>query len=196
MPEMVALEQMLCRSAPWRFWTRKYVLPWALQGMRPSGEGLEIGAGSGLMAAGLLDAFPDLELTVTDYDTSMLKAARGHLNRFGPRARLDVADAAGLSFADGSFDYVFSFIMHHVVGWEKAIAEALRVLRPGGWLVGYDVLNSVALRLFHRIEGAKVRLMRLGELYQVVDALPIDRAVLTRTAGMPLVRFRIRKKGA
>ena len=61
MPEMVALEQMLCRSALWRFWTRKYVLPWALQGMRPSGEGLEIGAGSGLMAAGLLDAFPDLE---------------------------------------------------------------------------------------------------------------------------------------
>jgi spermidine synthase len=54
MPEMVPLEQRFCRSAPWRWFARHVILPWALQGEPLRGDVLEIGAGSGAMAAELL----------------------------------------------------------------------------------------------------------------------------------------------
>jgi ubiquinone/menaquinone biosynthesis C-methylase UbiE len=75
---------------------------------------------------------------------------------------LERADATDLRFAEGSFDFVFSFIMlHHVLEWERALGEAFRVLRPGGWLIGYDILDTALFRWFHRLEGAEVRLMEL-----------------------------------
>jgi methylase of polypeptide subunit release factors len=58
MPTMSRFEAAFCRSAPWRFWARRVVLPWALQGIQPDGHVLEIGAGSGAMAAELLAAYP------------------------------------------------------------------------------------------------------------------------------------------
>jgi hypothetical protein len=75
MPTMSTFEQVFCQSAPWRAVTRRVVLPWAMQGLRPRGELLEIGAGSGAMAAELLGAFPDVRMTVTDYDQAMVAAA-------------------------------------------------------------------------------------------------------------------------
>lgn len=56
------------------------VLPWALQGVRPTGEVLEIGAGSGAMSAGLLSKFPDVSVVATDYDADMLAAASRSLS--------------------------------------------------------------------------------------------------------------------
>lgn len=195
MAEMVALEKSLCNSAPWRWAAHRYVIPWALQGITPMGDGLEIGGGSAIMARQLLAAFPRLDLTVTDFDQAMLEGAGDLLDRYGDRAEVQVADATRLSFADESFDYVFSFIMlHHVIEWEKAIAEAVRVLRPGGWLVGYDLLDTLTFRLFHRLERAEVRLIRIDELDLFLDSLPLDRASLTAGRGGFAVRFKLRKK--
>ena len=197
MTEMVRLEKVMCRSAPWRFWARRVVLPWALGDHEPEGKGLEIGAGSGVMAQELLRAFPGLGLTVTDFDDEMLAPGRHGLEAFGSRAVVRTADATRLPFEDGSFASVFSFIMlHHVVEWEKAIAEAMRVLEPGGWLIGYDILDSRTFRLFHRLERADVRPMELDLLVRALDDLPVDRAVLIRARGGPVVRFRIRKVAA
>jgi hypothetical protein len=53
-PSMSRFQSAFCRSAPWRTFARRAVLPWALQGFRPQGDVLEIGAGSGAMAAELL----------------------------------------------------------------------------------------------------------------------------------------------
>lgn len=194
MAEMVHLEKTMCRSAPWRLWARRMVLPWALQGHEPSGRGLEIGAGSGVMAQELLAAFPRLELMVTDYDEDMLAGGREDLEAFGDRVEVRTADATGLPFEDARFSTVFSFIMlHHVMEWERALAEALRVLEPGGWLIGYDILDTRLFRWLHRLERAEVRLMTLGPLERALDDLPVDRAILTPARWGPVIRFRIRK---
>ena len=75
MPTMSGFQAAFCRSAPWRGFARRVVLPWALQGFGPEGEVLEIGAGSGAMAAELLAAHPALTMTVTDFDVAMVDAA-------------------------------------------------------------------------------------------------------------------------
>src|SRR5918999_810087 len=142
MPTMSKVEQAFCRGTPWRVVTQRVVLPWALQGVRPRGHVLEIGGGGGAMAAALLADFDDVRLTVTDVDPSMVGVARRRLALHGDRVRVEEADATALPFADGTFDGVLSFIMlHHVLAWERALAEAVRVLRPGGALIGYDLLD-------------------------------------------------------
>ena len=85
MPEMPAAARALVTSPPYRLIARRLVLPWVLQGERPAGEGLEIGAGSGAMAAQLLTALPRLQMVVTDYDAAMVAAAGRTLAPFGDR---------------------------------------------------------------------------------------------------------------
>src|SRR5688500_7846379 len=138
---MSRFEATWWRSVPWRAFAQKVVLPWALQGTELSGHVLEIGGGSGAMAEQLLLRYPDLQLTVTDFDPEMVSTARERLAPFGDRVTVEEADATNLRFADARFDTVLSFIMlHHVIDWEQAFREALRVTRPGGLVVGYDLL--------------------------------------------------------
>ena len=197
MPAMSRFEAAWCRSAPWRVLARRVVLPWALQGHRPSGHVLEIGAGSGAMAAELLATCPEITMTVTDVDQAMVAAAAVRLRPFGERATVRVADATSLPFPDGSFDGVVSWIMlHHTLEWEKALAEAARVVRPGGEVVGYDLLSSAPLRLLHQAERARFRMIRFHELRDAVSALPVEQAVLTPSLAGLAVRFLLRTQTA
>lgn len=194
MPEMTSYEQRFCRSAPWRWLARRVVLPWALQGAHVSGEVLEIGSGSGAMAAELLRRFPDVRLTATDYDDSMVDVARDRLREFGDRVDVKQADATQLPFPDESFDAVLSFIMlHHVIDWEKALAEAVRVLRPGGRLLGFDLLDSPTMHWLHRAERSPHRMMRWDELRQEVRDLPLL-GVLNPGVGAFTARFDLQKR--
>lgn len=192
---MSRLQSTLCRSAPWRVVSRRAVLPWSLQGYEPSGAVLEIGAGSGAMAAEVLAHHPNVRMTVTDYDAAMVDAARKRLARFDDRVSLRPADATALPFADGSFDAVLSWVMlHHTVAWEQALAEAVRVLRPGGSLVGYDLLSTPLLRWLHREHDDRLRLVEIDDLRAAVRALPVEDEHIGPTFGRLLVRFHLRKR--
>ena len=90
---MSRFEAAFCRSGPWRFVARRVVLPWALQGAHPVGDVLEIGAGSGAMAAELLATHPDIRMTVTDFDAEMVTAAEHRLAPFADRTTTRQADA-------------------------------------------------------------------------------------------------------
>jgi ubiquinone/menaquinone biosynthesis C-methylase UbiE len=194
MPTMSRFEGAFCRSAPWRFVARRMVLPWALQGTHPGGDVLEIGAGSGAMAAELLATHPDIRMTVTDFDATMVSAAEKRLAPFAGRTTARQADATGLPFGDDSFDFVLSWIMlHHTIEWDKALAEAVRVTRPGGEVVGYDLLNTAPLRALHEAEGARFRMMRFSELRETVRDLPVTQAILTPALARFAVRFTLRK---
>ncbi|MDM3935471.1 class I SAM-dependent methyltransferase [Mycobacterium intracellulare] len=192
---MSRIESVFCRSAPWRALTRGIVLPWALQGIEPAGEVLEIGAGSGAMAAEVLAAHPNIRITVTDYDDAMVAAARRRLAPFGSRATVRQADANALPFGDNTFNTVLTFIMlHHTVTWEQTLAEAVRVLAPGGTLIGYDLLSVLPTRALHRLEGAPYRLIRRGELEPVMHRLPL-RDIQLRHNPL-LVRFSATKRAS
>ncbi len=191
---MSAIEARFCRSAPWRFAARKAILPWVLMGDELEGEVLEIGSGSGAMAAEMLRRFPKLRLTATDLDPEMLDRSGAALSEFGTRATVKAADATELQFDAGRFDAVVSFVMlHHVVEWEKAIAEAARVLRPGGVLLVADFQDFRFLRTLEQASGNDVRPIVLDELRSVVSALDLANVDLRPAAG---TWFRLRAERA
>jgi SAM-dependent methyltransferase len=196
MPTMSRVQAVFCRSRPWQTVAGNGMLPWSLQGFEPHGDVLEIGAGSGAMAAALLIRYGQLTMTVTDYDDEMVDVASTRLSQFGDRVTARHADATALPFPDGAFDVVLSWVMlHHTVEWEKALAESVRVLRPGGHVVGYDLLSTAPLRLLHRGDGDRLRMMRVNELRSAVRELPIDQAILTPGLAGFIVRFLLRKDG-
>jgi ubiquinone/menaquinone biosynthesis C-methylase UbiE len=190
MPGMNPVEAAWCRSAPWRLFARRLVLPWALQGVRPRGRVLEIGAGSGAMAAELLAMFDDITMCVTDFDDAMVAAAAERLAPFGHRVECRQADATSLPFDDGSFDAVLSWIMlHHTMAWEKALGEAARVLRPGGRLIGYDLLASRPFQLLHSTESGHHQIIREDQVEPVLKDLALDDVAVRRGRGGFVVRF-------
>jgi ubiquinone/menaquinone biosynthesis C-methylase UbiE len=113
-----------------------------------------------------------------------------NLAPFADRARVERADATALPFEDGRFDAVLAFTMlHHVLKWEDALREAVRVLGRGGRLIGNDLLDSPAFRLMHHRERSQVRMMRGGELEQLLAELPLEDVHVKKTGLGLLVRF-------
>lgn len=190
MPEMHSTAKVLLTSGPYQFFARRIVLPWALQGGRPAGEGLEIGAGGGAMTAQLLSVFPTLRMVTTDDDPDMVDKAQRSLASFGDRAAVERADAADLPFQDNRFDLVLSAAMlHHVVAWESAVAEAVRVLRPGGRLVGYDLLDAAPIRFIHHGQAEDTRMVRAGQLETEFDRLSVTGVRVRRALRGLIVKF-------
>lgn len=174
MPVMSNSEGAFCRSAPWRFAARKLILPWTLMGSELSGSVLELGSGSGAMAAEILDRFPQVRLTATDLDPNMLARSRRTLEPFGSRASVQEADATALPFAPGEFDAVVSYLMlHHVGDWETALAEATRVLKLGGLLLVADLLDNRVVRAGERLAGSEARPIPRPQLMPVLAGLPL-----------------------
>lgn len=80
------------------------------------------------------------QVIVTDLTPEMLQAARSHLLSGGcGNALFVVADAEALPFLEESFDAVTCRLAaHHFAHPQRFLAEAFRVLRPGGRLLLID----------------------------------------------------------
>jgi arsenite methyltransferase len=83
------------------------------------------------------------------------------------RVRIETGDMRALPFADASFDVVVSSLAIHNIRSNderrKAIAEALRVLRPGGRLVITDIrATSVYADALRTLSASNVERRRLG----------------------------------
>jgi ubiquinone/menaquinone biosynthesis C-methylase UbiE len=64
---------------------------------------LDVGTGTGAVAALIADRFPEAEVVAVDVSERMIEQAR---RKAGERVRFEVADAERLPFGDGSFDLV------------------------------------------------------------------------------------------
>lgn len=192
MPVMSAIESAFCRSAPWRSFARCPVLPWALDGHALHGDVLEIGGGSGAMAAGVAQAHPEVRLTVTDVDGAMVQFARTRLAAHR-NVTVQVADVTALPFEDNTFDAVTSYLMlHHVIDWGSALAEVQRVLKPGGAFIGYDLTDTRLARWIHRADGSPHRLLTPGELEHALRALGFTGSTVRSAFSTHLMRFQAR----
>jgi ubiquinone/menaquinone biosynthesis C-methylase UbiE len=139
----------LCPSPEWAAVIQDEVLPSLTQHADLGEDMLEIGPGPGAATEWLRQKVK--RLTAVEVDA----AAAGKLaDRFaGGNVEVVLGSAAELSYPDESFDSVGSFTMlHHVptlAMQNKILAEAFRVLRPGGVLICSDSLASNDLHHFH-----------------------------------------------
>lgn len=139
----------LCASAEWAEYLQTEVLAPLVAGRDLGHRMVEVGPGYGATTDWLRSRVAELVAVETEPDTVM-----GLRQRFADgNVEVVEGDAAALGYAEATFDSAGTFTMlHHVPtreGQRAVISELVRVLRPGGVLVGSDSLASDRLRQFH-----------------------------------------------
>lgn len=134
---------------------------------------LDMGCGTGALAAFVADAAPHAVLSGIDLSPAMVAAARA---RLAGRAAVEVGDAESLPFHDEAFDLVYcNDSFHHYPDARKAAFQAWRVLAPGGRLIVGDCWLPAPFRAIMNAampyggEG-DVRMRSEGELRAVLGA--------------------------
>ena len=166
----------VCPSPEWAEHIQTDVLPSLTHHADLGDDMLEIGPGPGAATEWLRHRVK--RLTVLEIDA---EAAAKLAQRYGDgNVEVVIGDATKLSYPDGSFDSVGSFTMlHHVPTvalQNKILAEAFRVLRPGGVLIGSDSLASNSLHHFH--EGDTYNPIEPGTVLSRLQTIGFDKLTI------------------
>lgn len=125
------------------------ILPWALEGLELGSNVLEVGPGYGATTDRLRDRVE--HLTCVEIDPAL--AEKLHRRTAGQNVTVLCESATEMSLPDAAFDGAVCFTMlHHVPSLalqDQLLAEAARVLRPGGIFAGIDSLYSRMFGILH-----------------------------------------------
>ncbi len=105
---------------------------------------LEVAAGCGSATRFIARAFPEARITCIDLSPPYLRTARQRLAEF-ERVEFLQGDACDLDLRSDRFDGVYSVFLFHELPRrerERALAEALRVAKPGAIHVAVDSLQT------------------------------------------------------
>ncbi len=167
--------------------------------MRPA-VALDLGCGTGQIAAGLLRRYPRARVLAQDFAEPMLAHAR-RAGRWRRRPACLCGDMEQLPLADASVDMICSNLAFQ---WasdrERLFAECHRVLRPGGVLMfttfGPDTLME--LREAWRAVDGRAHVNPFDDMHDIGDELlrcgfadpvmDVERMTLTYAELIPLMR--------
>ena len=125
-----------------RIWRKKVA---KLVNSQPGQKILDLAAGTG--SSSIVFLREGVKVVAADFSNGMLEEGR----KRHPELEFVFADAASLPFADEEFDTVtISFGIRNVEKTEEALAEMLRVLKPGGKLVVCE-FSRIANKLLHAL---------------------------------------------
>jgi Methylase involved in ubiquinone/menaquinone biosynthesis len=146
---------------------------------------LDLGAGTGLLAAMLLDKYPNARMTLVDFSGDMLEQAKRRLAGYRGTVFIE-ADYTSYPF-EGPFDAVVSSLsIHHLTHEEKRrlFRTVRRLLRPGGVFVNADQTAGASERVDERYRSLWIdAVIGSGLPREALDA-SIERRKLDRNAGL------------
>ena len=101
---------------------------------------LEIGCGPGYITQRLLEMLPRSFVTAVDIDAMLLDIAQRNLAPWRERHRLVMSSIYSLGLPDTNYDFVLvRYVLQHLSNPQSALAEIMRVLKPGGTLAVIEV---------------------------------------------------------
>ena len=172
--------------------TRRQLLPWVLQSADLGEHVLELGAGPGAATLELARLVP--RVTSLEYDRSAVATLAKRADN--SNVQVIQGDAAALPFAGQTFSSVIAILMfHHLKSNElqdRAFAETLRVLRPDGMFLAFEIPDG----WFHRLEHIKSTFVPLlpASIPARLRAAGFSRATVdSRSGGFRIRAFRQRE---
>lgn len=117
---------------------------------RPLRRFVDLGCGDGILAAAILERYPDAAATLVDFSEPMLAAARARFAGRAGQARFVQADFGDPGWveavaADAPFDAIVSgFAIHHQpdAGKRRLYGDVYDLLAPGGAFVNIEHVAS------------------------------------------------------
>ena len=149
---------------------------------------LDVATGTGHLSRALAPRVA--HVTAVDLTPEMLDEGRREASEAGiANITFEEGDAERLPYADGAFDLVTTRLsFHHFVDPRPALAEMVRVCRPGGRLAVIDLLSPDDVGLAERYNGyerlrdpSHVRALTRDELTRMIAAAGL-------TSEAPLIR--------
>lgn len=104
------------------------------------GEGkkrsLEFGSGKGGLSLALKMNHPEIETHLLDFSANAVDFSKRLFAHFNLEGHFHEGSFLDLPFPDGHFDFIHgNTVLEHVRDTEKAVAELVRVLAPGGHII-------------------------------------------------------------
>lgn len=147
--------------------------------VQPDDRVLDLGAGTATLGLMLEAAVPEARVVGIDGDAEVLAIGREKVANANGHVQLIEAMADDLPFRSGSFDRIVSSLVFHHLDREakqRALAEAGRVLRPGGtlhildWGKAQDPLMRVAYLSVQLLDGFRTTTDNVrGDLPRLVE---------------------------
>ena len=116
-------------------WARKYLA----HHLKPGAGILSVGCGPGMILRQLFSIEPSIQATGIDISVGRVREA---IQKSGsnPRLKFVSGDAHAMPFPSDSFDVVYSrMLFEYLADKERAVAEMVRVCRPGGTVLLQDL---------------------------------------------------------
>lgn len=114
--------------------TANYHASFVLHRLKPAYRLLDCGCGPGSISCGLAEILSAGHVSAVDQEVSQIELAQERVSRLGlTNIDFSVSSIFDLPYGDETFDVVFSHaVFEHISSPHQALAEFIRVLRPGG----------------------------------------------------------------
>jgi ubiquinone/menaquinone biosynthesis C-methylase UbiE len=142
---------------------------------------LDVGCGNGFLVNELAKRLTNgravgIDLWKTDAGHQTPHVARRNALLEGVAERVEIrnADARSMPFEDGTFDVIVSSLMLHHAGGDddrkRVLGEMVRVLRPGGTILLYDVSPMISAATRRLTSSGLDQIQRSGRIMALVTA--------------------------
>lgn len=154
---------------------REFVIPdmqqfygsavWAAQSLASPPTILDIGAGTGLMSALVLQKFPDAPITLMGFSENMLEVARERF-KGQEKIRYVIADYSTADLS-GPYDIICSALsIHHLTSEDKQLLfqRIFIALQPGGMFLNADLAEGETAYFSNRYKEYWTQYLECGPL--------------------------------